>query len=163
MKYIRFIVFLLLCAFLPPLLVGKFPFLLFGIFFCFLSLAAMHWILRKNQKMKPYYLSSLNIFSPSHSSVLTSDLSQDLFLLKIKEILSDNNFQIFFESPNQLSATTPPTMRSWGENIYFDFYEEDGTNSVKVDSVSVFTIIDWDKNESNKIELFEQFDNSLII
>jgi len=92
-----------------------------------------------------------------------SDLSQDLFQLKIKEILGDNNFQIFFESPNQLSATTPPTFRSWGENIYFDFFEQDGSSIVKMNSVSVFGIIDWDKNESNKIELFEQFDNSLII
>ena len=163
MKYVKLTVFLLLCAFLPPLLAGKFPFLLFGVLFCFFSLFAMHFGLRRNQKMKSYFLSSLNIFSPSHTSVLRSDLSQDLFQLKIKEILRDNNFQIFFESPSQMSATTPKTFRSWGENIYFDFFEQDGTTSVKINSVSVFGIIDWDKNESNKIELFEQFDNSLII
>ena len=55
------------------------------------------------------------------------------------------------------------SFKSWGENIYIDFQEDDGKTIMNFCSATISQIYSWGKNEQNYDQLVQNIEESLII
>ena len=121
-----------------------------------------NFLVRKNPKFKPYFLSPLNIFSAQTQIVKSFELSKEILVEKFKEVLETADFKIagYEENEGVLSAYSSTTWRSWGENVYIEIGEN---GKVIFTSVAVGQIYTWGKNQANLEKLVHTFESSLTI
>lgn len=164
-KYILALAFLIgWSLFAVPYLSSQSP-LLIGLTSLILILAITNFTLRKNLGAKPYFTSKWNIFTSLHKQEFTFPISAELLLQKFEEELKHSKFKVVASNPNtlQLLATTSMTWKSWGENIYITFKKEETGACVIIESVTVFQIIDYEKNAANISKLVYKIENSFTV
>ena len=129
------------------------------------SLFALHFVIRQNLAFKSYFLSPYNFLSAKYASKTTYDIPIDLMFEKTLEVLDSTDFKVKHSNDNsfEIFATSSISWRSWGENLYIDFIEENGKTIMNFHSVAVMQMHTWDKNQKNSEHLISTIEESLII
>jgi len=122
------------------------------------------WV-RKNYNFKPYFTSKFNILTSKYRSVVSSELSKELMFQKMIEVLNNSQLKVVYTDEVNLHilATKGISWKSWGENIYIDFTEEDGRTQMNFTSTTVVGIVSWGANEKNYHGMLFNFEESLTI
>jgi hypothetical protein len=130
-----------------------------------LPIFATHLILRKKQTAKKFFMSKWNIFTSKFKKEEFLELAPGLLMEKFEEVIKESKFKIVSinKDTNEIFATTPTTLNSWGENIYIKFIETETGSIFKFESSTFFGIIDGGKNEKNHTKILTEFDESLTI
>lgn len=122
-------------------------------------------LVRKSLYFKPYFLSKINVFSAQSGNKFVVDIPVDLAFDKIKEVIAESHFKLITEDRNKLEllAISKISWSSWGETIYFTLEESGNKTLVKFDSVALFQVYTWGKNDDNCTLFSEKLENSFTI
>ena len=84
---------------------------------------------------------------------------------KLLEVIADSPFTPKYENKDkfEIFATSKFSWSSWGENIYIQLILSKGKTIIKFDSVALFQIFTWGKNENNFDVFLQKLDESLIV
>jgi len=131
----------------------------------FFSLFLFNFFASSRLRFKPYFTSRFNLFAAKSSRSFHTEISKEDILDKLLEVLKENNWtlQEIDRESGEILASTGMTFRSWGENIYLDVSEEEGKNLVEIQSVALFQMYMWGKNEDNLDQFYQKFEESLIV
>ncbi len=130
-----------------------------------ISLFLFNLLVRKVTWFKPYFTSKFNLFTTKFRMQKEFDIPKELMFQKLIEVIKNSNFKIVNvnEVNNEIFATSPFSLMSWGENLYIDFQEEKENTVMYFCSVTLFQIYSWGKNEQNYNKLVNDIEESLII
>ena len=132
---------------------------------CLFSFFIFNLIIRKIAWFKPYFTSKYNFFSTKFRTNIEFDIPKDLMFNKVIEVIENSKFKIQLVNQDkfEIFATSPMSFKSWGENIYIDFREDDGKTIMNFCSATISQIYSWGKNEQNYDQLIQNIEESLII
>jgi hypothetical protein len=132
---------------------------------CLFSFFIFNLIVRKIAWFKPYFTSKYNFFSTKYRTKIEFDIPKDLMFKKVIEVIENSKFkiQLVNEDMFEVFAISPMSFKSWGENIYIDFQEDDGKTIMNFCSATISQIYSWGKNEQNYDQLVQNIEESLII
>ncbi len=121
--------------------------------------------IRNKISFKPYFLSKWNIFSSKYRREIEFDVPKELVFDKLLEVIADSPFTPKYENKDkfEIFATSKFSWSSWGENIYIQLILSKGKTIIKFDSVALFQIFTWGKNENNFDVFLQKLDESLIV
>lgn len=124
-----------------------------------------NFLMRKNSRFQPYYTSKYNFLTSKYKSSISSDLTKGLMFQKMVEVIDNSNLNLVYadENTNKIFATKGLSWKSWGENIYIDFTEENGKTQMNFTSTTVVGMVSWGKNEKNYNRLLSTYEESLTI
>jgi len=130
-----------------------------------LGIFTFNFMVRKRYSFKPYFTAKNNFLTSKYHSVVSSELPKDLMFQKMIEVLNNSKIDIVYTDETNLHilAIKGISWKSWGENIYIDFTEEEGRTQMNFISTTVVGIVSWGKNEKNYHGLLSNFEESLII
>ncbi len=130
-----------------------------------MSIFLFNIIVRNRIWFKPYFVSSWNIFSSKFRRDFEFDIPRELVLEKIIEVMQDSPFEIKYvdRETYEILAVSKLSWLSWGENIYLALVEADGKTRIRFDSVALFQLYTWGKNEKNFDIFLEKLEDSLTI
>ncbi len=143
----------------------KAPELFIGFAVISAALFLFSMIVRNSIYFKPYFTSKYNVLTSKILHQMQFDLPKDILFEKMKEVLTEAGFKVRHadKAAGILFATSSISFCSWGENIYVDITENNGTSKVDFCSACFFGIVSWGRNEKNYERMMETFENSLII
>ncbi|AEV31379.1 hypothetical protein Oweho_0358 [Owenweeksia hongkongensis DSM 17368] len=129
------------------------------------SFFIFHFVIRKNPRFKSYFLSPFNFLSAKYASKTSYDIPIDLMFEKTLEVLDTTKFKLVHADKErfEIFAISPISWKSWGENLYIDFTEENGETIMNFHSVAVMQVQTWDKNQKNSEHLINSIEDSLTI
>ena len=130
-----------------------------------LGLIFLGFFFRKNLYYSILYLSPKNIFVKRTTHSIQSEISTDLLIEKLIEVIEFSKFSLFDADKTNLIILcgTSVNFWTWGENIYIQLEAtNDGTN-IKFTSVTLFGNQSWGRNDKNFDLFFESFESSLIV
>lgn len=122
-------------------------------------------LVRRNINFRWYFTSSYNPLTSKINYQKQYDIPAAILFEKMKEVVSEAGFKVRYanRTTGSLLATTSMTFFSWGENIYIDMTERNGTTTVHFCSACLFGITSWGQNEKNYERMLHTFENSLTI
>jgi len=130
-----------------------------------LSFIVFNLFVRKSLSFKNYFTSNFNPFTTSIKTEKKFNISRELMFEKVVEVIKHSNFTL--EETNkekyEIMATTPMTLKSWGENIYINFDSVGNEAVMKVCSATFMQMVSWGKNQSNFDNLIAEIEESFII
>lgn len=131
----------------------------------FISIFLFNIVVRNRIWFKPYFVSSWNIFSSKFRKDFKFDIPRELVHEKIIEVIKDSPFEIKYADRDafEILAVSKMSWMSWGENIYLTLVETEGKTRIRFDSVALFQIYTWGKNEKNFEIFLEKVEDSLTI
>lgn len=77
------------------------------------------------------------------------------------EALRSTGFEISEKKPNSIKASTGFSLRSWGEDIYVEFFYSSNGTQVRVSSFPKFQIFDLGKSEENISKIISEIEKHL--
>ncbi|MFK8045907.1 MAG: hypothetical protein AB8B72_10465 [Crocinitomicaceae bacterium] len=121
-----------------------------------------NFLVRSIPSFKPYFISPLNFLSGKTLIEKQLDLPKGILVEKFSEVLSSAGFKLIDinKDDGTLFATSGPTWKSWGDNIYIEF---DDNGAGRFYSVSVLGVYSWGNNDCNLRRLANSFESSLTI
>ena len=136
------------------------------IFLIPITLLLLNLILRRSLKYKAWFLSSLNILLEKKTYSLESDISTDLLLDKLTEVIKESKFKLLDINKEeiQILCGTSINFWTWGENIYVELNEEmNGNTKIQFISTTLFGGTSWNRNQKNYESFIDSFETSLTI
>lgn len=135
------------------------------IFIPLIGLLILNLSLRKSLRYKKWFLNSVNLFIETKTYHLEVDLSADLLFDKLLEVIEDSEFKLLDSDKDsaEILCGTSANFLTWGENMYIQLWETNGTTSVQFISTTLFGKISWNRNEKNYESFIASFEASLTI
>jgi|GEM_PF-1723159 len=133
------------------------------------ALVALHFIfsiaVRRSYYFKSYFTGRYNFLTSKIRHEKDYHLPEDVLFDKFIEVITEAGFKVRHadKAKGNIFATTAISFWSWGENIYVDMSEVNGTTHVSFVSACFFGIVSWGRNERNYRHMLETFENSLTI
>ena len=120
---------------------------------------------RKSLKYKNYFAHPLNFLTTKYRREKSYDLPKELMFEKVIEVIKTSKFKLIEADSNALEilALSDFSYKSWGENIYIQFEDDEYGALLKFCSVTVLQLYSWGKNEDNFTALLDDIDRSFII
>ena len=132
---------------------------------CLFTFFIFNLVIRKIAWFKPYFTSKYNFLATKFRTKIEFDIPKELMFKKVIEVIENSKFkiQLVNEDKFEIFAISPVSFKSWGENIYIDFQEDDGKTVMNFCSATISQIYSWGKNEQNYDQLVQSIEESLII
>ena len=128
-------------------------------------ISSFNFLMRKNVNFQWYYTSKYNLLTSKYKASTISDLPKELMFQKMIEVIDSSHLKLIHTEEESLKifAIKGLTWQSWGENIYIEFYEENGQTIMSFTSTAVMGIVSMGRNEENYGGLLANYEESLII
>jgi len=130
-----------------------------------ISIFLLNILSRNSIAFKPYFTSKWNIFTSKFRKDFQTEIPSELIFDKLLEVIENSQFKLKYADKKkfEILATSEFTFNSWGENIYITLLESGPINVVRFESVTLFQMYSWGKNEKNFNKFLEQMEDSLTI
>lgn len=137
----------------------------FAFILLIVSFFVFNILVRKIAWFKPYFTSKYNFLSTKFRTKIEFDISEELMFEKVIEVMESSRFTLkqINKDTFEIFAISPMSFRSWGENIYIDFKEEEGKTVLNFCSATIFQLYSWGKNKENYNKLIQHIEESLTI
>ena len=94
-----------------------------------------------------------------------TEIEPDLLFDKVVEEIRKSKLRISYASRKErlVAISTPMSLRSWGERIYFEVVEKGKKTDLIIESIAPGQVISYGKNKENTKKLIQHIEDSFTI
>jgi hypothetical protein len=136
------------------------------IFLIPISILILNLTLRKKIKYKSWFNSKFNLLLERKLFHFESEISSDLLIEKLQEVVAETPFTLFdIDNKNKsLLFGTNVNFLTWGENMYIELKDlPNGNTQVNFTAISLFGSSSWNQNQQHYQSFIASFEASLTI
>ena len=111
------------------------------------------------------YNHRLNFMVSKSVETIHTEIEPDLLFDKVVEEIRKSKLRISYASRKErlVAISTPMSLRSWGERIYFEVVEKGKNADLIIESIAPGQVISYGKNKENTKKLIQHIEDSFTI
>ena len=108
---------------------------------------------------------SLSIFNIYQSAISDDKYARKVYNHRLNFMVSKSKLRISYASRKErlVAISTPMSLRSWGERIYFEVVEKGKKTDLIIESIAPGQVISYGKNKENTKKLIQHIEDSFTI